>query len=878
MPNQKVHARIKKMRANSKKYRYPLKIALIYAFAGAAWILFSDVLLFMLVKKPMELARLETIKGWTFIALTAVLLYLAISKMMSSIMNRDERLRKNEKFLGDILDSFEDGIIILDRQMDVIRANPAMERLFPEHMPLKGKKCWDTYCPDGKLCQACPARQAMETGKQTRRELQLSIKGEKRWIDLYSYPLRDSGTGEITGAIQYLKDITDCRSAQDSLRESEEKYRAIFNAANDAVLITDETGRILEVNSKTEELAGKSVKELVGHFHSILHPPDEAVRYGRILASAIEEKKPVSGDIFVMKTDGSMVPIEFSASRAEFGGKPIIVIIIRDISHRRKAEERIQQQLDMLSALYSGAQKLSESLDLASLANSVVSSSVASFHANFAWISIAEPGGKLRLLALYPDIPEFKRLVTLRWDDSPAGRAQTGRAIKTGLPVITEDLKKEESFAPWLESALSEGLRTGASFPLMSREKTLGALTLYSGQPGFFTRERVRFFQAYAHQAAAALENARLYEETGHRLERLNALCSIDTAITQSMDLRVIFDIILDRVITQLKVDAADILLMDANTLTFHYAAGRGFRTRGMEETSQRLGEGGAGHAALERRTIGIENIAETRDDRSEAFAREGFVSYFASPLITKGQILGVLELFHRTPLKTDREWMDFLGVMASQAAIAIENATLFSDLQRSNTELALAYDTTLEGWSRALDLRDRETEGHTSRVTGLTLRLARSMGMGNASLIHIRRGSLLHDIGKMGIPDSILLKPGPLTSEERDIMHRHPIYALDLLQPIAYLRPALSVPYLHHERWDGTGYPKGLKGAQIPLAARIFSVVDVWDALRSERPYRPPWPKERVLEHMKDRAGTHFDPRVVDKFIELVGSESGEH
>ena len=339
-----------------------------------------------------------------------------------------------------------------------------------------------------------------------------------------------------------------------------------------------------------------------------------------------------------------------------------------------------------------------------------------------------------------------------------------------------------------------------------------------------------------------------------------------------------ILDIILDRVSTQLKVDAADILLMDTTTLTFHYAAGRGFRTKEMKETSQRLGEGGAGLAALERRTIGIENIAGTMGDRAEAIAREGFVSYFAAPLITKGQILGALELFHRTSLKTDSEWMDFLGVMASQAAIAIENATLFNGLQRSNTELALAYDTTLEGWSRALDLRDRETEGHTSRVTMLTMKLARAMGMGESSLIHLRRGALLHDIGKMGIPDSILLKPGPLTKEEREIMNRHPIYALDLLQPIAYLRPALPVPYLHHERWDGTGYPKGLKGEQIPLAARIFAVADVWDALRSDRPYREPWPRERVIEHMRQRSGTHFDPRVVDKFMELVGSESGEH
>ena len=663
--------------------------------------------------------------------------------------------------------------------------------------------------------------------------------------------------------------------AEDALRGSEEKYRSIFNAANDAMFIADEDGVIMGVNGKAEELSGRPAEQLVGRLHTVFHPAGEDARYRRILRAALEDGRPVSGDIHVERPDGSRVPVEMGVSLAEFGGGKALIGVLRDISHRQAAEARIREQLDMLSALYSGAQKLSQSLDLAELARNAVFTSVSSFQARFAWIGGIEPGGvKLRLLAHYPEIPEFKRLVTLQWGESGDGFLP-GRALRDGAPVVVEDLAREKSATPWLADALSEGLKTGASFPLTSREKTLGALTLFSEQPGFFTRERVKFFQAYARQAAASFENARLYEETEHRLDRINALCSIDTAITQSLDLRVIFDVLLDRLITQLKVDAADILLMDPNTMIFSWAAGRGFRTRAVRETAQRLGEGNAGNAALQRRILGVEHVADTMDDRAEAFAREGFISYFAAPLVTKGQILGVLELFHRSHLSTDREWMDFLGMMASQAAIAIENAGLFDNLQRTNTELALAYDTTLEGWSRALDLRDRETEGHTTRVTALTLKLAKAIGMSESGMVHVRRGALLHDIGKMGIPDSILLKPGPLSGTEMEVMRRHPVYALDLLQPIAYLRPALPIPYLHHERWDGNGYPKGLKGEQIPLAARLFAVADVWDALRSDRPYRPPWPRKRVIEYMKSGAGTHFDPRIVEKFIEVVGAES---
>ncbi|MBF8277055.1 MAG: putative signaling protein [Candidatus Brocadiaceae bacterium] len=208
--------------------------------------------------------------------------------------------------------------------------------------------------------------------------------------------------------------------------------------------------------------------------------------------------------------------------------------------------------------------------------------------------------------------------------------------------------------------------------------------------------------------------------------------------------------------------------------------------------------------------------------------------------------------------------------VIATQGAIAIDHASLLNELQRSNIEIVIAYDHTLEGWSRALDLRDKETEGHSKRVTEMTLRLMRATRLGGAELVHARRGALLHDIGKLGVPDSILLKPGPLTEEEWVVMRRHPEYANALLSPITYLKHSIDIPYCHHEKWDGTGYPRGLKGEQIPLVARLFAVVDVWDALRYERPYRKGWSDEKVCEYIHSHAGTHFDPEVVKVFLRM--------
>ena len=192
------------------------------------------------------------------------------------------------------------------------------------------------------------------------------------------------------------------------------------------------------------------------------------------------------------------------------------------------------------------------------------------------------------------------------------------------------------------------------------------------------------------------------------------------------------------------------------------------------------------------------------------------------------------------------------------------KNQFLLNDLEKS-------YEITLDSWSRALDLRDKETEGHTQRVAELTLRIAKKMIFSKEELIHIRRGALLHDIGKLGIPDSILLKPGPLTDEEMRFMRQHPKFAYDLIYPIEYLRPALDIPTTHHEKWDGSGYPLGLKGDEIPLSARIFALVDVYDALTSDRPYRPAWPKDKVIQYIRENSGSHFDPQIVPIFLQEI-------
>ncbi len=361
----------------------------------------------------------------------------------------------------------------------------------------------------------------------------------------------------------------------------------------------------------------------------------------------------------------------------------------------------------------------------------------------------------------------------------------------------------------------------------------------------------------FIHVCRDISERKKNQEIINTQVDRLQALRSIDKAILGSFDIRIMLDVFLEQIMKQLHRDAVAVLLLNENTLTLEHLCSKGFRSHGVKNTRLRLGQSYAGRAALDRSILNVPDLKESPDciEKSRNIMGEGFTSYCVVPLIAKGKVKGVLEVFNRTQCDTDNAWIDFLEAIADQGAIAIDNAGMFDKLQRSNIELMISYDKTIEGWSKAMDMRDKETEGHSQRVTEMSILIAQEMGIDDEDIINIRRGALLHDMGKLGIPDSVLLKPGKLTDEEWVIMKKHPEYAYEMLHSIEHLRPALDIPYYHHEKWDGTGYPKGLQGEEIPLSARIFAAVDVWDALCSDRPYRPAWPK---------------DPDVVEVFFRL--------
>ena len=535
-----------------------------------------------------------------------------------------------------------------------------------------------------------------------------------------------------------------------------------------------------------------------------------------------------------------------------------------------------------LTSLYDLSRALADNMDLDVILSQTVSHAVAIIPTTFVRVLLIEDAeltvrAALAVRFLNDDLQVERRVPLANLPFCRRALAQGTSAIGRADSEALDELEREFLFAGSAQLICLIPLRAG--------QQEFGFLQLGEARQKdreSFTAEKLHLASSIGDQLAGALHRATLHAQTRHRIEQLSALREIDQAITSSLDLRVTLDIFLEQVVAQLRVDAADVLLLNRYTHVLEFAAARGFRSRAIKNMTVPLGKGHAGCAALERRMIIVpDHHEQDPDERLAPLKSEQFVAHCSVPLIVKGEVKGVLDIYHRAPIHDSAEWREFLELLAGQAAIAIDNAALFDNLQRSNLELASAYDATIEGWSRALDLRDKETEGHTQRVVELTLQLAQRLGFSDRDLAHLRRGVLLHDIGKVGIPDHILLKAGPLTDEEWTIMRQHPQHAYELLLSISYLKPALDIPYCHHEKWDGTGYPRGLKGENIPLAARIFAVVDVWDALRSDRPYREAWPETKVRAHLKESSAKHFDPKVVEAFLNLLDilfpeSESG--
>jgi putative nucleotidyltransferase with HDIG domain len=360
------------------------------------------------------------------------------------------------------------------------------------------------------------------------------------------------------------------------------------------------------------------------------------------------------------------------------------------------------------------------------------------------------------------------------------------------------------------------------------------------------------------------------------RTHKLKTLFDVGQVINSSLGLNQVLEEVMDSLIALVQAERGFLILLEEQRQP-RIRIARGIDHVSLEEDAFAISRTIVQRVITSGKPVLTVNALEDpRFGKEASIISHQLRSILCVPMKLKDEIIGVMFVDNRAHIGLFKESdQDLLMAFADQAAMAIKNARLFDELQSANlnleamnVELQIAYEATLQGWVRALDLRDRETEGHTQRVTVLTQDLARQMGFDEEKLVHVKRGALLHDIGKMGIPDGILLKAGSLTPAERELMQQHPCLAYEMLSPIAFLKPAVDIPYCHHEKWNGTGYPRHLRGEEIPLSARIFSVVDVWDALTSHRPYRTPLDPAEARRYICEQSGVHFDPQIVDVFV----------
>lgn len=826
----------------------------------------------------------------------------------------------SEQRFRTLYETMAQGVVYHNPDGQIIAANPAAERILglswdqmQGHTPMDPR--WRSIHEDGSefTGETHPSMVALRTGAPVT-DAVMGIfnpaRQEYRWIKINAVPLFHPGEQRPYQVYTTFEDITLQKRRGRELEAIAQVSFALRSTTTRAELlpiILNQASDLLEAGGAA--LASCDPNTLETHLEAAIgdwaslagvrQPPGEG-----LTCQVVDTRLPYrNSDI---STESRATPLRGTGSLRAVAGVPLIIqervsgvlwvardhpvtdeemrilSAIGDIAasalHRSSLFEDAQREAERMAAINATGRALAETLALPDIYR-ILALAIHDLLPDIATIlvSIFDQHQKLITCAYGldegepVDVGELPPIPLM-----PPGEGTQSEVIHTRRPVIIEDLH-EKIKTPTIMGTSEKVTQSAMYVPMLAKGKVLGVMQVQSYTPNRFRKADAELLGLVGNTAAVAIQNARLLAETRLRLHHLTALRAIDQAITSSMDVRVTLNILLDQVISQMQVNAASVLLVNRRDHTLEYAAARGFLSNAIMHTRLRLGEGLAGSAAHDRRIVYNSDLEanDTAFTRAALLSAEGFVSYQGVPLVSKGRVLGVLELFHREKIVPDQESYNFLEALAGQAAIAIENASLLESLQRSNLELSLAYDATIEGWSRAMDMRDEETEGHTQRVAELTSHLAGEMGFSDAELVHVRRGALLHDIGKMAVPDSILLKPGPLSEDEWEIMRKHPVLAYEMLSPIPFLRPALDIPYCHHEHWDGGGYPRGLRAEQIPLAARVFAVLDVWDALLSERPYRPAWPKEKVLEYIRDNAGKLFDPQVVEAFFRTMERDS---
>lgn len=790
---------------------------------------------------------------------------LVLAKDVTELIRSGSDLKEREELYRILADNSQTLICTHDLDGNILSANEVGVRLtgYSREQILK-MKLKDLLAPEWKIFLPRYLSRITRLGKARGLMKIQTASGEVRiWEYNNVIWAGEDGKAIVRGM---ANDVTERLEIQEQLKSSDQ----ILQRVKSLVLVIDQNGSIIYASPSSEDMIGYPAQDLLGDGWWQLSRSDAVEAEGEkaLMRRVAKGEIPLPEKPYEQAIRTKPGEIRWIEWQDVLGPNKTVIGVGRDVTQQKVAERATRQRLAEQEAIREFSTALRQADRVEDMLPLILDLTLHVLRMERGSIWMYKPlMDHLEMVTVRGYIDQQGNEVQIR--PQKPGEGISGFVFSTAKPFVSEDFGNDLRIPEYTRNLVPPKIG-GAAVPIRSEKAVLGVIFVNVDLPRIVEKHEVDLLTTLAEIAGNAIQRSTLNEKTMQQLSQFKALSEIDQAILSNLDLQYNLRLLVENVVHQLGVDAANVMLFDPVMQTLESVQGAGFHTLGFVRRVIDLGEGYAGRAGEHRKIVHVERLdLQTDNPRlAKALAGEGFTSYYGIPLVAKGELRGVLEIFNRSPLGPDEEWFGLLNALASRAALAIDTIKVLENLERSNQDLTLSYDATIEGWSRALDLRDRETEGHSQRVTELGLELARRIGLNQKQLKNFRRGALLHDIGKMGVPDTILFKPGSLSEDEWTVMKKHPAFAQEMLIDIAYLKDALEIPYSHHERWDGSGYPLGSKREEIPLSARIFAVADVFDALTSDRPYRKAWTKEKTLAYIKEESGKLFDPAVVDVFL----------
>jgi PAS domain S-box-containing protein/putative nucleotidyltransferase with HDIG domain len=744
--------------------------------------------------------------------------------------DQDELFQSIHAVLMDLMAADNFFIALYDSETDLITFPYFVDQFDPPPVPRKpGKGLTEYVLMSGKPVLTNPE---LFEGLEIRGEVESMGTASLDWIGIpllienhaigvmavqsYSEGIRYKKRDEqmLTFVSAQVAIAIERKRAEQALGTSTKRNELLIQASTDCILLESLSGAILECNAVAEEVYGYTREELLTMNVADLATREFTADKPDYVTWQIEQGGHFT-NIPNVKKDGTFFPVEISTKITDIEGTKFAVAYVRDITERKKAENAILESEAKFKALAQTA-----------AAGIFINRDDQFLYVNPMWCEIT-------------GLTEPELLNTSLWNvinhgDGGEVRQKYSDLLRTesGMIRFETSFNTRNGEQKWLDI-------TAGFIDYQGEKATIGTAIDIT-----FRKQR---------------END------------LELVAKISEALRTDLTREQVRTTILAELMTSLAIDGAIITTMEDREELPNLVRAIGC-WQSVDNRQLKANEGLSGFIVSSCKPYVNFSAAH---DTYFAFPEliTSMVTLAGVPLVTKGETIGSI-LIGSGRLMSDNE-LRLLKTIGDLAASAIHRSDLYEQTSVQATELKRAYDATLEGWAHALELRDKETQGHSLRIANMTIELAKRMGIDEQDLDNIRRGALLHDIGKMGVPDTILLKPGKLNEDEWSIMQQHPTYAYEMLSELPYFKDILDIPYCHHEWYDGTGYPRGLKGEEIPLSARIFAIVDAWDALVSDRPYRKAWTKENALKHLIDQAGSHFDEDVVKAFAQMMADNA---